>query len=768
MALDAVIKKIDRHLKKDFVQPLIVDVQNSDDFNTIRQHYNVGANVFLPVSVYCGNDTDPQLDRLYDDLSQKDGIVFVTGLSVFLKLQGETKLKGSLNTILSLTTKGHIVVITYQCKKYLSFHDPRLQNRIIVVDGTEGSHPSLIFTSESFSKKKGDTALVGIRSLPSIEELDAEIISIYTQRKRASYPLSLIPISDRNNAYDILCDIDSVTAQLDATLGSENQWTYALEQFSDHNSWVNVANSHFGNHKALHLILHNYPLFSAEEKWLYFITLKLFGCADNWCINTAVKTAHGSADFVRQIYRSILSIAPDDKDFALCYSQRKQILNQLQNPLEETIDFCKVVISKGENAIYYLTDNTQKEKELIFSLLDKNGEKYGKETVIRILQLVYPDLAVYLAPYNFRNELLNRYFDQYRFQKVINRVFPDFEEIVTVQAEKREYNLILQPRASIVEGIGRKGAQLYFIDAMGVEYLSFILAQCKKLNLLLKISVCSCELPSITSKNKEFLDYFQDSDHPIVSIKDIDEIKHHGKDNYDYQQTKLPIHLARELDIIRDLLERIKEKLVSGTIRKAVLIADHGASRLAVIHETETVWEMPEKGLHSGRCCLKSEIDEKPAFATDAGDFWALANYDRFKGSRKANVEVHGGATLEEVTVPIIELTYNPGKIEVRILPPANVDADFDSIPEIEVSFRKKASVRIYISADVSDVSIRIDGKSYDAQATEPNYFFVEMPDIKRPKTYYVDVYAGDNLIAEQIPIKIKSEGMGSNSKGIL
>ena len=31
MTLDAVIKKIDRHIKKDFVQPLIVDVQNSDD-----------------------------------------------------------------------------------------------------------------------------------------------------------------------------------------------------------------------------------------------------------------------------------------------------------------------------------------------------------------------------------------------------------------------------------------------------------------------------------------------------------------------------------------------------------------------------------------------------------------------------------------------------------------------------------------------------------------------------------------------------------------
>lgn len=768
MALDAVIKKIDRHLKKDFVQPLIVDVQNSEDFQVIRQHYNVGSNVFLSVGVYCGKDADPQLDRLYADLSHKEGIIFLTGLSVFLKLQGEQYLKDGIKTLLSLSTKGHVVVLTYQCRKYLSFSDPRLQNRIVVVDGIEGSSPSLIFTAEKFKSQKDKTAFAGIDALSSIEEMTADTISVYTKKERSSYPLSLIYISDRNKAYDMLCDVDGTTISLKSALGNEEQWTFALEQFNGKSSWADVINSQFGNRKALDLVLQNYAFFSPEQKWLYFIALKLYGCTNNWCIHTAANAANSAEELVRQIYRSILSADPSNKDFEKLYSQRKQILNQLGNPLEEVIDFCKVVISKGGNAIYYLTDNTQKEKELIFTLLDQYGQKYGKQTVVEILKLVYPDLAAYLSSYNFHNDLLNSYFEQYRYQKVINRVLPEFEAIVVEQAEKREYNLILQPRASVVESIDKSGTQLYFMDAMGVEYLSFILAQCKELNLLLKITICRCELPSTTSQNKDFLEYFQNGEHPIVSIKDIDEIKHHGKDNYDYQQTKLPIHLAKELDIIKVVLERIKEKLASGTIKKAVMIADHGASRLAVIHGTETLWEMPEKGKHSGRCCLKSDIDEQPAYATDAGDFWALANYDRFKGSRKANVEVHGGATLEEITVPIIELTYTPDRIEVRILPVSNANADFSAIPEIEVSFRKKAAARIYISANVSDVSVRIDGKTYDAQAVEPNYFYVEMPDIRRPKTYYADVYAGDNLIAERLPIKVKSEGMGSNSKSIL
>ena len=226
--------------------------------------------------------------------------------------------------------------------------------------------------------------------------------------------------------------------------------------------------------------------------------------------------------------------------------------------------------------------------------------------------------------------------------------------------------------------------------------------------------------------------------------------------------------MAKELEIIRNILSSIKEKLISRDIQKAVLIADHGASRLAVIHESENIWEMSEKGEHSGRCCLKSELDSQPEFATDAEDFWALANYDRFRGSRKANVEVHGGATLEEVTVPIIELTYSSQSVEVYLLAPTDQHIRTDGIPEITVSFRKKALIRIYISVSLQDIGVEVNGKRYEAHPIGNNYYEVEMPDVKRPKTYYVDVFSRDSLIAERLPLIVKSEGMGSTNKGIL
>lgn len=257
--------------------------------------------------------------------------------------------------------------------------------------------------------------------------------------------------------------------------------------------------------------------------------------------------------------------------------------------------------------------------------------------------------------------------------------------------------------------------------------------------------------------------------YPIITFDKIDKIKHHGEEGYDYSRAdkKLPIHLIRELELIEKLLNKIKVDLASGTTySKAILISDHGASRLAVIHETENLFKMESNGQHSGRCCPKSDVDTKPDSATDADDFWALANYDRFKGSRKANVEVHGGATLEEVVVPIIELSYLENGAEVKIMP-IDAPVTFTGVPEIQVSYRKKAALKIFSTKKLTDVSIQIDGHDYDAQPIDDNFYVVEeMPEIRRAKTYDVDVFACGNRIASALPLCVKKES--GSEKNIL
>lgn len=762
MDICACIEKIDRNLAKDNVQPIIVDIQNKKDLDYLKKHYNVGSNVFITPADYCNEDEYPHIDELLDELCKENKNIFVSGISAFLKLQGEQALRSTLKDILNMSIQGHAIIFTFQCKMYLNFSDHRLKQRICIIDGVNDEMQSLVFSLPNLTLPNNATQVLGVHRIgDELEKASTDKVYIVTKKRKESFPNSIFYIVNLDDAYDVLVQYDSSTIELLKNYGTAEQWRFALDKFDGKKSWVDIINSEFGNWQTLDLIFSSYSSFDSNKKWLYYIGLKLYGAGDNWCLNKAIKNSSSINDFAKQIYLTLFDVSKNNPNFDKYYKIRKTVIAQLGNTNDEVINYCRIVQGKGIDAIYYLTDKTQKEKELIFVLFDRYADKYCPEDILHISELVYPDLYKYLMPYRFNNELFDCYFQQYKYQKIINRVLPEFEEIVTEQAVKREYNLYLKPRSSIIESIDRTCAQLYFVDAMGVEFLGYIVSVCKELNLMANISICSCELPSITSKNKDFTKLFENEELPIVNIKDIDDIKHHGKDNYDYRQTKLPIHLIKELEILREMLVKIKERLVDGTISKAIIISDHGASRLAVIRESESVWEMHSKGEHSGRCCLKTEVDSQPEYATDAGDFWALANYDRFKGSRKANVEVHGGATLEEVTIPIIELTYLSSTIGVYLLAIGDSSFSSDRIPVIEVSYRKKATVKLFTTIKLQNLSVCVEGKYYDAEACIDGFYIVEMPDIKRAKIYSADVYSSGNLIAQNLKFKVKKEGSG-------
>lgn len=759
MNLEECIRKIDRYLSKDNVQPLIVDVQNQKDRSTILSHYNVGSAKLIKASDYCNFDELPRLDDLFHDLSAKDGVFFVTELTSFLKLRGEQELKKVMKELLAMNVIGHVIVVSFQCRKQLNFKDPRIQPRIAIIDGDEWDIPEIVLAAFNLSLPEKVTTIKGInRFAESVESTDMERLYINTNKQKDNFPYALYRLSGLSKAYDALMQKDLMTSELSEIIGTDAQWEYALEMVEKQQSWVNVIDLEFGNHLSLEVYAPGFSKMASNRRWLYYVGLKLFGAKNNWCLHNAASKSSTLKDLITNIYRGILDKNSEDKDFWECYESRKILLNQIGNPSAELTAYCKVVVGKGKSAIYYLTDNSQQEKEAIFTFLDQYGHEYKREDLIGILKKVYPDLYTYMQPYCFRNDLLDKYFQDYKYQKIINKLFSEFETIVLEQAEKRVYNLILEPRSSIIEKLNTKDALLFFMDAMGVEYLGYIMSMCKELGLSAKVTVCRCELPSITSRNKEFLESW-DKD-KIVSIKDIDEIKHHGKFDYDYySNSKLPLHLMKELETIYNTLEKIRNKLIGEPIRSVVMIADHGASRLAVLHDTENIWEMAEKGQHSGRCCPKNDVDVQPDYATDAGDFWALANYDRFRGSRKANVEVHGGATLEEICVPIIELTYREGSIEAHLMSVDAESVDFSEVLEIEVSFRKKAALKIFITAVLSDVSITVDGKNYEAVPLENNFYRVDMPDLRKPGDYIVDVYSGDNVIAEGLQLVVKREG---------
>ena len=90
---------------------------------------------------------------------------------------------------------------------------------------------------------------------------------------------------------------------------------------------------------------------------------------------------------------------------------------------------------------------------------------------------------------------------------------------------------------------------------------------------------------------------------------------------------------------------------------------------------------------------------------------------------------------------------------------PVDAAVNFSGIPEILVSYRRKAAMKIFSTRTLQEVSICINGKYYDATPIDANFYSVEMPDIKRAKQYSVDVFTCGNSVASGLPIIVKNEG---------
>ena len=256
-------------------------------------------------------------------------------------------------------------------------------------------------------------------------------------------------------------------------------------------------------------------------------------------------------------------------------------------------------------------------------------------------------------------------------------------------------------------------------------------------------------MPSITENNKEFIQYFPNNCYPI---SDLDELKHHSQ-KYDYRTSKLPIHLYRELKIIDTQLREIESSISQGFFQKAVIVSDHGASRLAVIREKEAkaALKQEEKGEHSGRCCPVDHDPEIP-FAAYENGYSILANYDRFPGGRAANVEVHGGASLEEVLVPVLVITKKQATMTARFQPAV-----------INCKYGEVVSVELECSAALSlpRLLVTISGKEYAYEGNfigDQRHIRFSVPQIRRSNTFSAALFDGEARVAADLTFTVNMQ----------
>lgn len=484
------------------------------------------------------------------------------------------------------------------------------------------------------------------------------------------------------------------------------------------------------------------------DHWRTFLRLRKDPPPKDSYLAFALEGTTDAAQWHDRVVSALLDLKRTDSRFSRFAKERKELLRQLGGlgwTNARGADYAsRLGFIDGADRYAYLTNLTKPERQAIVSSLA------GLESVPKSIGNSDPSLGDYLRDYVFTGveaETLTAYFRDYKRCKLLNQIEPDFLETVERLATQRPYNR-LKTRGAVLDALKDPDTGLFWIDALGCEYLGYIQARARNMGLALSTTVVRANLPTLTCYNRDFYDSWPSS--VKMASKRLDDIKHDG-DSGDYQNTKTPDHIPAELDAIDQALDWIAEALAGRKARRILLVSDHGASRLAVIHECENRWEMASRGLHSGRCCPKAEIGEKPDCATeeDAPDgktFWVLANYDRFRGGRKGSVEVHGGATLEEIVVPILEFTLAGRRIEVR-----------NETPTIKLAAGMTPTLRLYSPDKPKNVSVIVDGVRYSASpdSGDNGHYLVPLSGFKQTGLHEGVVFDGDNEIAA-VPFEVE------------
>lgn len=754
--------QIDKYLDSDSHRPIVVDIANGVLLTLLVRRYDVkGNNVFISANDFCKGDNMPLIPNLKHTIATSESNVFLTDFSTYLKLQGKEELQIQIKSLLNDTlVRGKLVIFTYNCRKYMDLSDKRFidANKIIFVgEDSDGITKRIYFLASKlpFIFDRLQIYADGLSQLPPLIEKskhNEEDVFVKTSFRKDDFQQALFDIREVSSSYEVIRSFCDKLKEVEKKNGTEEQWDNLLTLLQNEDfKWLDLIHKKIGSETTLANSVYLFNSYSGIDKWLFFLALKCFGAKENNYLTRVISRSNNLEQFISELYDSLLNFDYDDSRFIDLYNERKSLLSNFPENSNALISYSKKVTGKDSFALYYLTDTTKLEKELILKYIGPFSNQFGREKTEQVLQLIYPALYSYLSPYNYGNKF-NEYFDLYKYSKVSNEIDEKFTQLAQEQIIKHDF-LSELTRAYIIEKIDKANTFLYFVDAMGVEFLSYIQSLCFKHHLEFSAQIGICNLPSNTAQNKEFVEEFTKCGCQYSDVKDLDEIKHDGQLDYNYEKVKQPIHLVEELSVLDKIIAKVDSQLQQGSLDKVVLVADHGASRIAVLAESENNWEMTEKGQHSGRCCPVSNLDQQPNCSIEENGFWCLMNYDRFKGSRKANVEVHGGASLEEVLVPIIEITKHNQYIECRIENEYKV---------ITSSFKKKARIKFYISKTFENVSILVDGKSYYSASKEnsKDYIYeVEMPEIKKSGIHTFDVLVDNNIVYKGLSFELKKEG---------
>ena len=340
---------------------------------------------------------------------------------------------------------------------------------------------------------------------------------------------------------------------------------------------------------------------------------------------------------------AVMSIEPDDRFF-------------------EELDKIPVY----ETRLDFMTGNSKKERIYLIRMVGKwMKSDYEQVSSCEKLRQVYPELFFYLShAVHQENADLKGYLARYKAHKLENTL-PADEDVYFAGFQTDVYDNRYSVLADNIDG----DTIILWIDALGVEWLPLLSWTIKEHcdGKIISTSVGQAILPTETCYN----DLWSSMDTPYSKLDKLDKLAHKGVvDEPDYYAC-----IEEQLSFVAGA-----HKHITGLLKKhhrVIITGDHGTSRLAArLFHVKDGFSAPKGATvcSHGRYCKSVEAagytmpNTRVFKGADGMQYVVFTNYDHFKqsgfaaGADDDNAiygEVHGGATPEEMLVPIIVIDSN-------------------------------------------------------------------------------------------------------------
>lgn len=450
-----------------------------------------------------------------------------------------------------------------------------------------------------------------------------------------------------------------------------------------------------------------------------------------------------------KLAQHIFYVLPDASKY---HDERERVMRKLsaqfvQNvPLsqQEWIQTHIVELGKQstDSAVYFCTGTFDFEKECLMWVY---AHHKGEECSRKALNL-YPELSYYLEKtipieYAGKQEWAYDYAEKYKQAKIADILTDDVKAVVKEKNANKDtfyhwyfdFTNTKERMQVLAKSPSLKPDKIYWLDGLGIEYFSLIrkLVESDGQFHIVHSEFTRANLPSETTLNGFY-------DEGVIKYDGIDKL---GHDNAQYKPCAT---LVREIDMVKEYVKRIISDNRGAPVTIAI-VSDHGMSALSRKAESR---KLEGKYDHEGRFLRV----EKGKFADD--DFFFTHpnendnNYYRValthsSLSKKPTHEVHGGATPEEVIVPLIIISNKSEsvKLDYEVIPTQGKVALSEALVEVTIipqptaAFMRFNNIDYELKRNHTQWSVKVEG------VKEGKNTFVVIPEAGEPKQIEIEFY---------------------------